>query len=270
MLSVKENFLETLKRDGKPDRLVNQWEPFAFLPIDPICAYTMSGRERGKSARDRWGTMIIWPEEQMSGMPHVTDDDKVVPDITRWREYAHAPDLAANCAEGWDAARAGVNAAREAGKLAMGFMPVGLFEQLHFLMGFEDMLMNFLLEPEAMRELCEYIGDWRLAYAKMLVEQMRPDIILSHDDWGSKTKLFVSPAVWREFIRPQYERLYGYIKSQGILVMHHSDSFAEPIVGDMVELGIDIWQGALPENDIARLQTETRGALTFMGGIAAS
>jgi hypothetical protein len=64
--------------------------------------------------------------------------------------------------------------------------------------------------------------------------------------------------------------VYGYIKSQGVIVMHHSDSFCEPIVPDMIDVGIDIWQGALPENDIVRLQKETGGAITFMGGTAAS
>jgi hypothetical protein len=104
----------------------------------------------------------------------------------------------------------------------------------------------------------------------MLVGNMRPEVILSHDDWGSKTKLFMSPEVWREFIKPEYVKMYGYLKEQGVIIMHHADSFLEPIVGDMVELGIDIWQGALPENDLVRLQQETDGGITFMGGTAAS
>ena len=32
-------------------------------------------------------------------------------------------------------------------------MGTGIFEQSHFLMGFEDALMNLLLEPESMQEL---------------------------------------------------------------------------------------------------------------------
>ena len=41
-----------------------------------------------------------------------------------------------------------------------------------------------------------------------------------------------------------------YMKDKGVIIMHHADSFMEPIVEDMVELGIDIWQGVLPQNDI--------------------
>jgi hypothetical protein len=52
--------------------------------------------------------------------------------------------------------------------------------------------------------------------------------------------------------------------------MHHADSFLEPIAEDMVELGIDVWQGALPENDIPKLQEQFAGRLAMMGGIDAS
>lgn len=38
----------------------------------------------------------------------------------------------------------------------------------------------------------------------------------------------------------------------------------------MVDLGIDIWQGALPENDIPKLQKQLNGRMTLMGGIDAA
>ena len=36
MLTPKENFLETLKKDGTPDRLVNQYQPFVPIMNDPL------------------------------------------------------------------------------------------------------------------------------------------------------------------------------------------------------------------------------------------
>ena len=61
----------------------------------------------------------------------------------------------------------------------MAFMPTGVFERLHFLMGFEDMLVNFLMEPEAMMELCEAIGEYRFQLTKLIVDNLHPDVILS-------------------------------------------------------------------------------------------
>ena len=55
-------------------------------------------------------------------------------------------------------------------KFVMAFMPTGVFEQLHYLMGFEDTLMNFLLEPEAMQDLCQAVGEYRYHYMKLIVD----------------------------------------------------------------------------------------------------
>ena len=154
--------------------------------------------------------------------------------------------------------------------LICGIMPTGVFERLHFLMGFEDMLMNFLLEPEDMMDLCNAIGEYRFQLAKLIVDNLHPDVMLTHDDWGSKNSLFISPETWREFIKPQYEKQYKYMKDNGVIVMHHSDSFCEPIIEDMVDLGIDIWQGALPQNDIVKLQKQLDGRMVLMGGIDAA
>ena len=51
-------------------------------------------------------------------------------------------------------------------------MKTGLFEQSHFLMGFEDTLMNYLLEPEASEELLDYITEYKLKYARILIENL--------------------------------------------------------------------------------------------------
>ena len=52
--------------------------------------------------------------------------------------------------------------------------------------------------------------------------------------------------------------------------MHHADSYLMPIIQDMVDLHIDIWQGALPQNDIVKVLQETEGRMTVMGGLDAA
>ena len=77
--------------------------------------------------------------------------------------------------------------------------------------------------------------------------------------------MFMSPDTWREFIKPQYVKTYKYMNDNGVIIMHHADSFLEPIVEDMVELGIDIWQGALPQNDIPKIQKQLEGRNGYNG-----
>jgi hypothetical protein len=269
VLTPKENLLETIKPDGHPDRLVDQYEPFVLVMNDPVRMYTSGNRVKGKTIKDRWGTTIVWPEDQFAAMPHVTADDKVLPDITQWRKYVKVPDLVANATD-WSAAIASRDAVDRGEKLIMSFMGTGIFEESHFLMGFEDALVNFLAEPEAMHELLDAICEYRRTYARLLIENFKPDVILSHDDWGTKTNLFMSPDAWREFLKPLYAKLYADFHEGGVIVMHHADSYLEPIVEDLVEIGVDIWQGVLPQNDIPAIQERAGGRLALMGGIDAA
>ena len=93
MLTPKQNLLELLKPNGKPDRLVNQYQPFVPVMEDPCGKFTRGNRIKGLTTKDRWGTEIAWPEEQFAAMPHVTAANKVLPDITRWQEYIKVPDI---------------------------------------------------------------------------------------------------------------------------------------------------------------------------------
>ncbi len=56
MLTQKQNLLETLKQNGNPDRLVNQYRPFALIMSDPVYKFVRGNRVRGTTSKDVWGT----------------------------------------------------------------------------------------------------------------------------------------------------------------------------------------------------------------------
>ena len=269
MMTPKENFLELLKPNGQPDRQLCQYEALHMCLNDPINTYLRGNRKRGTVSKDRWGTTISFPADAPGPMPVTTDGLAVCPDITHWRESVHAPDIAA-CTEGWETCRAAARAACGEEKLLAGFMGTGIFEQCHFLMGFEDTLTNLYEHPQEMHALIDYITTYRLLYVKLLIDNLRPDVIFSHDDWGTKDALFMKPEMWREFFKEPYRRFYGYIRSRGVIAIHHADSYLVPIVEDMAEIGIQVWQGVLPENDIPALQQKLHGRLVLMGGMGAA
>ncbi len=99
-LLARDNFLETIKRNGKPDRLVKQFEGTAFLPGDPVNYYVRGDRSPGMAPiTDLWGTTIVWEPGTPGAMPHVTELNKVIKDITSWRDFVKVPDLIANCSD---------------------------------------------------------------------------------------------------------------------------------------------------------------------------
>ena len=270
MSTPKEIFLELIRPDGQPERQLRQYEALHMCLTDPCNTYLRGNRKRGTTSRDRWGTTILFPEDAPGPMPDTRAGLAVCPDITRWRETVHAPDLEAACTEGWEACRAEARAACGPDHLLAGFMGTGIFEQCHFLMGFEDTLTNLYAHPDEMHALIDYITEYRLTYVRMLIDNLQPDVIFSHDDWGTKNALFMKPEMWREFFKEPYRRFYGYIRSRGVIAIHHADSYLVPIVDDMAEIGIQVWQGVLPENDIPALQRHLNGRLTLMGGFGAA
>lgn len=271
-MTAKEIFLELLKPDGKPERQLVQYEALQMALGDPIGGYLHMGRMPGATITDRWGTVIEWPADAPGSMPLVTDENKVIKDITRWREYVHAPEFISHSSdpEAWAALRAKTRERAGDERLVAGFMATGIFEQCHFLMPFKDVLTNLYDHPKEMHELIDYITEFRLAYVKHLIENLKPDVIFSHDDWGTKDALFMKPDMWREFFKEPYRRFYGYIREQGVIAIHHADSYLAPIVEDMAEIGIQVWQGVLPENDIPALQQRLKGRMVLMGGIGAA
>jgi hypothetical protein len=266
MLSIKENFLETIQPGGSPDRLVNCYE-YMGLVVSPAFLAEHHHCERGGTSKDAYGVTWKWAADQPAPAPWHTDDNLVVEDVTEWKDFVKFPSL-----DGIDWAPFAKMAEeqKQNGLLSTCFFPTGLFERLHMLLGFEGALVALMVEPEAFGELAEAIGRHRMQHAQLIVEKMQPEAVLVHDDWGMKTSLFMQPDKWREFIAPHFAQLTKYFKDNGIVVIHHADSFLEPIVTDMADMGIDVWQGVLPQNDIPKIQKELAGRMALMGGIDAA
>lgn len=266
MLSLKENVFATMY-GGKPDAFVNAWEPFPQV-WEPMTFYLLPVAPGQPPKKNPWGVTMSWGADEPGAFPVITAETKVCPDVTRWREFVKAPELETVPMD-WTQAKADAEKARAEGKFVMCWIFTGLFEQCHFLMGFEDTFLNLMTEPEAMHELIAYIAEFKKRQIQLLIDQLHPDAILFHDDWGSKTNLFMDPDTWRTFFKEKYREIYGLMKKNGIITMHHADCYCQPIVKDMVEIGVDIWEGVIPTNDIQQIKKDTDYKLTLMGGIDA-
>jgi hypothetical protein len=213
---------------------------------------------------DNWGGVIRFLPGDPGWIPIVTDENKVIKDITKWRDYVKFPEIPAL---DWSDAKKTIEGIDRETTLVMVPTFRGCFERAHCLMPFEEVLVALYEEPDSMNEFFEAYTDWKLKVIEQLIDILHPDILHTHDDWGSRTALFFSPAKFRELLKPHYARMYGYVKKRGVLIQHHSDSVCMGIENDMVDLGIDMWQGVLPTNDIVQLQKNTKGKLLLMGGL---
>ena len=265
MLTIRENLLETI-HGGHPDRFVNQYEAFKMLNT-PLNLHDHNPKYGEENVVNAWGVTRSWPEGTPGPFPVHTPDKIVIKDITRWREYVHAPSLDFP-EEEWETFVKAAEAVDRTQYFATFFCAPGVLEQCHHLGEIQATMMNFYEEPEAMHELIDYLTEYELRLAARVCKYLKPDALFHHDDWGSQTSTFISPAMFEEFLLPAYKQIYGYYKSHGVeLVVHHSDSYAATLVPYMIEMGIDIWQGVMTTNNIPELIRKYGGKISFMGGI---
>jgi hypothetical protein len=273
MLTKRQNLLETI-RGGKPDRFVNQYEflvcqdsAFGMIMGDPVRTASRSPMPGELNVVDAWGITRSWPAGLPGPFPVHDEAHKLVKDITKWKSVVKAPSLDYPKSE-WDKYKPSVEKINRDEVFATVFIAPGVFEQLHYLMGMDDCLLNFYEEPEAMKEVIDYVAEYELGYAKLLCENFKPDALFHHDDWGSHKSSFISPEMFKEFIVPAYKKIYSYYKSHGVeIIVHHSDSFAANLVPYMIEIGIDIWQGCVTTNNVPELVKKYGGKISFMGDI---
>lgn len=266
MLTIRQNLLETI-RGGNPDRFVNQFEPFASVRRTPVTANSAKPVKGGPPVVNNWGVTMAFPENTPGSFPVHDDEHKVIKDIEHWRDYVHAPSLDYT-EEDWKPYIEQANAIDRNEYFVTAFVTPGVFEQCHHLMGMMDTMMAFYEYPDEMHELIDYITEWELGYAEQFCKYVKPDALFHHDDWGSSISSFLSPEMFEEFIVPAYKKIYGYYKAHGVqVVVHHSDSYAANLVPAMIEMGIDIWQGCITNNDVPALIRQYGGKISFMGNI---
>ena len=260
-MTPRENAMAIFNRE-QPDAYIDIMSAVALLP-DPNLIGSATPLD-GLPHKNKWGVTYMFKPGSPGAHPYITEENKVIKDITQWEKYLQVPSL-----EGldWGPAKAVEAKVDRKEKMVCIMFGGGLFEMSHFLMGMEDALCNYLDYPDEMKAFLTVIKDWKIAYIRQMAEQVHPDIIFYHDDWGNKKSVFLPPPVWREIIKPLQMEISAAIHECGMLYMHHADCICEPITEDMVDLRVDIWQGPIAQNDIVAIQEKTHGKLAMAGGV---
>ena len=81
----------------------------------------------------------------------------------------------------------------------------------------------------------------------ILAAEAGVDFIYNGDDVGSENNMIVSPRLWRRHLKPRYAKMFGEIRKRGAFVMFHSDGWIEPIIPDLIEVGVNVLNPIQPE-----------------------
>jgi len=143
-----------------------------------------------------------------------------------------------------------------------------LYERAWTLRGMENLLMDFMVNPDFVHELFSAIADYNIAQLKQAC-RYDIDAICFGDDWGQQSGLITGYDTWKEFIYPQLRRMYKAVHDEGKYVFIHSCGDVDELFDDLVDIGLNCFNPFQPEvMDIHSLMKRYRGRLTFHGGLS--
>ncbi len=152
-------------------------------------------------------------------------------------------------------------------------LPTGMFfEMAWFLRGFEQYLMDLVENPDIAEAILGHVTRFYQTVTLRAVEaaEGRIDVVWSNSDVGMQTAMLMSPAVWREHVRPWHAELVVPFKRMNLKTRYHTDGAVVPIIEDLIEMGVDMLDPIQPKatgmsaENLARL---FGGRISFYGGI---
>lgn len=162
-----------------------------------------------------------------------------------------------------------VAAYRTAGYAVMGELYQTIFERAWLMRGMEQLLMDFMTEPEMGHAICGRIAALRVEQARRFAA-MGVDVLRLGDDVCTQKGPMMSLETYRIFLKERTRAIIRAAKEvkPDILVFMHCDGRVADVVEDLIEIGVDILNPVQPEcNDLAALAKRFGHRISFWGGI---
>lgn len=244
-----------------------------LLPGPPAGYQTIYREENGYSRfTDEWG--IVWKMPKIGGhyfdmTAHPLSGDLTPADLERypWPDPCDTARTAAFCPR--------IQSLRQAGNpaLVMHGVSAGILEMALRLRGFEQLFMDFALDPDLVCALLDRLVAIKIAYWEQALDRFGADVLVAIevDDLGAQDSLLISPEMYRQSVLPRHRRLFGAIKRRAphIKVFLHSCGAIRPLIPDLIEAGVDILnpiQVSASGMDPKALKRDFGDVLTFWGG----
>jgi uroporphyrinogen decarboxylase len=152
-------------------------------------------------------------------------------------------------------------------RLVKGELIYLLFERAWAIMGMENFLMAFATYPDEMHAFLHQIAH----YARMIFDrylELGVDAIGFSEDLGSQRALMISPAMFREFILPEYVYCFENVLRAGKIVHFHSCGCVHAVAKDLADIGVSILNPIQARaNNLDRIKRDTIGRMALHGGI---
>lgn len=130
--------------------------------------------------------------------------------------------------------------AKAAGHFTMASLEHGhTFLRLSDLCGYEKSLFDMADEDKNLIKLLRMLEDYNFYFVDKW-SKIGYDMIGYPEDLGMQVGPMISPAFFRQYLKPSYQRLMKPARDKGILVHMHSDGDIRTLAEDLLDGGVDI------------------------------
>ena len=234
------------------------------MEFDAVCAGTSFPKVRENedgTYYDEWGVLYA-PSSEMQDHP-IRSPIRTREDLKRYTPPD--PDLPHRLGDLPDLVK------RFKHQKAILFIQRAAFMHSVALRGFEELLVDFLADPEFAGEVMDLVIEVNMKLARNAI-RAGADIIVLADDYAGNDTTFFSPAVFEKFILPRFRKMVDFVHEEGALVIKHSDGNLWPILDMIVDTGIDGINPLEPVAgmDIGEVKGKHGGQVCVVGNIDCS
>ncbi len=304
-MNSRERVLRALRRDGLPDRVPLQFdlsrpllEAFSQkldIPIGWQANYyeDLKYRTSGNEIRVAMGSdcVLVGGGVPTGFEPEQTDDGCIVNEFgmkmrmgVAWYDVVEGPlEQAGTVAEvrhlpfpdptdeaRFEDARRTID--RYRGEyFIIGDVELTMFEMAWHMTGLQKFMTDMAMGEPYIEALIDRTMEFSVAIGRRLVE-LGVDGIWTGDDFGSQNGMMISPDMWRRIFKPRFAEVFREFRSVNpdVMVMYHCDGAIAPILDDLVEIGLDVFnpvQPNVPGHEPHELKARFGDRLSFWGAI---
>jgi uroporphyrinogen decarboxylase len=149
----------------------------------------------------------------------------------------------------------------------------GMWERAWYMIGMQRALEGLLLEPEFMHALLRRITDACKIAVGHYLDAVGPylQVIKLSDDLGAQDGPEMSPAAYRNIIKPYHKELFDFVKARTpARIFFHTCGSVYRLLPDLIDAGVEILnpvQVSAKDMDTKRLKAEFGDRLSFNGAI---
>lgn len=152
-------------------------------------------------------------------------------------------------------------------------LPVGFVHLSQYLRGYEQWLMDIVLNPTFLEALMDRALDWWLQLAGKVLDEVGPyvDVVAFGDDVAFHDRPIVDLARYRKLFKPRHQQMVDLIKRKSqAKVLYHCCGAVRTLIDEFVDIGIDALnpvQVSSAGMDTAQLKAAFGDRICFWGAV---